>query len=278
MSTTRDAPNAARNNGASYQPPHCVNGAVITVSSIPCASTSSDKARLLGVRMSAADRFEAWLISLWAPTGVLGRRLGAYATQLIVLAPSLCILMMGGLVFGFSSLYPVLYDLGVFQDACGAHAQCEDTTRQCCDAQFERYTLLSSVALFAADGTFALYGELMDRRGPRDCFIVGMALCAFGFFVLGANAYAHLDALWYVGFVGLGVAGPGVFMGCLSLGQKYPRLEPVITAFAASMFDSSSIVFLLFQLLYLQAGLGLGAIALLWCAPRVPSRLSQPGA
>jgi len=104
----------------------------------------------------------------------------------------------------------------------------------------------------------------MDRRGPRTCFLVGLGLCVLGFVTLAVNAHVNADGLWYLGFVFLGVAGPGVFMGCLSLGQKYPRLEPVITAFAASMFDSSSIVFLLFQLLYLQAGLGLGTIALVW--------------
>lgn len=35
-----------------------------------------------------------------------------------VVLSGLCVLMMGGLVFGISSLYPVLYREGVYEDQC----------------------------------------------------------------------------------------------------------------------------------------------------------------
>jgi len=128
---------------SSTAPPSSRNGSCCQS---PCGSTSlnaqtlqpvhNDKVALLKEDpQSALDRIERRLVALWFPTGVLGRSLGGYASQLIVLGSSVCILTMGGLVFGFSSLYPVLYDLGVFRDACGSSCDNDDPTRQCCDAQ-----------------------------------------------------------------------------------------------------------------------------------------------
>ena len=49
----------------------------------------------------------------------------------------------------------------------------------------------------------------MDRLGPRSCFFAGGLLCALGFLALGFNVHLRADPLWYLGFVSLGVAGPG---------------------------------------------------------------------
>ena len=81
-----------------------------------------------------------------------------HACGLVTLS-SLCVLMMGGLVFGFSSIFPVLYTERVFVESCGEEAAraCRAegaTTSKCCNRQFEQYSLMSSAALFAADGVF----------------------------------------------------------------------------------------------------------------------------
>ena len=98
----------------------------------------------------------------------------ARACGLVTLS-SLCVLMMSGLVFGFSSIFPVLYTQRVFVDSCGEDAarECRDegvTTSKCCDRQFEQYSLMSSAALFAADGVFVFCARrppARPRTGPR---------------------------------------------------------------------------------------------------------------
>jgi len=95
-----------------------------------------------------------------------------------------------------------------------------------------------------------LYGELGDRAGPRYCFGVGACLSWFGFILLATSARVGMDVSWYAATFFMGASGPGVFMGCLFLGEKYPQLHAVISAVAASMWDASALVLMLFNLVY----------------------------
>lgn len=54
-----------------------------------------------------------------------------------ILLSGVCVLSLGGVVFGFSSLYPVLYRELVFVDSCGSTTkdQCSGQTTKCCDNQ-----------------------------------------------------------------------------------------------------------------------------------------------
>ena len=165
---------------------------------------------------------------------------------------------MGGVIFGIASLYPVLYYEGALESSsCGTPAL-DDTgaacaarmESQCCDAQQLKYTSITSVALFAADGAMLAYGELGDRLGPRACFGTGAGLAWLGLLLLGLGAKTGSDLLWLASLLCIGVSGPGVFMGCLFLGERYPRLHAVISAVGAAMWDASALVFRLFAMLY----------------------------
>ena len=134
-----------------------------------------------------------------------------------------------------------------------------------------QYTTITSIALFAADGAMLAYGELGDRLGPRACFGVGAVLAWFGMLLLSLAARTGLNELWYMALFSIGVSGPGVFMGCLFLGEKYPPLRAVVSAVGAAMWDGSALVLKLFELAYFSsaptgepASFGLGSIALCW--------------
>uniref|UniRef100_A0A7S3SUY6 Uncharacterized protein n=1 Tax=Emiliania huxleyi TaxID=2903 RepID=A0A7S3SUY6_EMIHU len=186
----------------------------------------------------------------------------------------LSVFTLGGLCFGFDSVYPVLYSSGAFLDLCAADeaAACaarsgEERQRSCCKAQASSFVSLSSVSLFAADGVMVAYGELMDRRGARWCISVALCLVCTGLALLsiaGSLGASSPAALWWIAFPLIGLAGPGVFMAALSFGELFPNLESVIAPLAASMFDGSAFVFLLWKLLFLRAGLPLSAIAAAW--------------
>ena len=159
---------------------------------------------------------------------------------------------MGGVIFGIASLYPVLYYEGALEaSSCGTDDACDARMdSQCCDAQQLKYTSITSVALFAADGAMLAYGEIGDRFGPRACFGTGAGLAWLGLFLLGLGARTGNDFLWLTSLLCIGVSGPGVFMGCLFLGERYPRLHAVISAAGAAMWDASALVFRLFAMLY----------------------------
>ena len=203
-----------------------------------------------------------------------------WTSLLTVLVAGVAIFVMGGIVPGLNSLYPVLYVEGLFVSHCTTAQQehCQEIAHNrsahtivCCGAQDEMLTLMSSVALFATDGVMLLYGELLDRKGARVCCGVALMLSWLGFVLISVNgAFWRADLLYVISFFCIGVAGPGIFMSCLSFGECYPRLQPVITALAASMWDTSSVVFLLFSEMYFAGGLPLHLITAVWLAVIVP--------
>jgi MFS family permease len=179
---------------------------------------------------------------------------------------ALSIFTMGGIIFGIGSIYPVLYfERALEGPSCGVvfvdndgrgwthPEECEDSRRRvaCCPAQKLKFTAITSIALFAADGGMLMYGELGDRLGPRACFGTGMVLFWVGLsFLAMASLHVDTESYWYLAFFFIGVSGPGIFMGSMFLGEKYPRVRPIISAVAASMWDGSALVFKFFEMWY----------------------------
>ena len=84
---------------------------------------------------------------------------------LSVAAAGISVFTMGGLCFGFDSIYPVLYSSGAFVDYCPAEqaAICSARTDEqrwlsCCDSQVSAIVSVTSVSLFGADGVMVLPG------------------------------------------------------------------------------------------------------------------------
>ena len=193
---------------------------------------------------------------------------------LAIALSGLAVLVMGGIVPGLNSIYGVLHVEKVFRSQCTqaqqdkcANIPAGPNMQPCCQEQDYALTVFSTAALFSSDGVMLLYGELLDRKGPRWCLGVGVAMSWLGFALLSLNDASfgfHSDALWCVAFILVGAAGPGVFMGCLTFGECFPLYQPIFTAVCASMWDTSSCIFLLFSSLYFDAHLPFSVIALVW--------------
>ena len=183
--------------------------------------------------------------------------------------PLLCVFFVGGLPYGISALFPVLFSEGVFVEQCGAEraeqCQFDASPKKCCDTQVLTFTLLSSVAMLPSDALVALYGEFVDRRGPRKTFLVGMAFALSGLALLALNARIKLEALWYASFFCIGACGPGVFFSVLFLTEKHPTLQALIPSLASATNDASAISFFLFNVLYFDGHLSLTIISVVWC-------------
>ena len=118
---------------------------------------------------------------------------------------TLAVLCLSGLCFGFNALYPLLYHEGVMVGRC-PRARAEEclaagNATECCSDQLESYTLMTQLSFFAQDGVMLVYGEIMDRRGPRAALASACMICNVALATLLAGSFnVSIDLLWYVGF------------------------------------------------------------------------------
>eukprot|EP00966_Prymnesium_polylepis_P052795 1222722-Prymnesium_polylepis.1 len=171
----------------------------------------------------------------------------------------ICTFSMGGVIFGASSIIPVLYRHGYWRSLCGAEAAaaCAATQQhvECCDAQLVRLSVVISTCFFLCDFSAAPWGELADRMGPRTCLLGATTLSVFGLLLLGLSATdssGGSDALTTAGLLAIAIAGPGVFnggyVGSLALIGDDNLLKAALAACSAAVFDGSALVFMLLQL------------------------------
>ena len=176
----------------------------------------------------------------------------------VVFAACLSTFAMGGVVFGISSLYPLLYSQGFYRTVCHESdaeevcAEHEQYGRKCCEEQFVRFSLVASGTFFLVDAAAAPWGELADRMGGRLCLLIAALVSVGGFFMLGVGAFFEDDTMESWALMALGLAGPGAFnggyIGSLELiGDAAPELKATLTSFSAAAFDGSALVFMIFQ-------------------------------
>ena len=110
-----------------------------------------------------------------APIIMRARSVRLSRTHFDVAIAVFAIFCMAGVVFGVSSLYPILYQQGLFHSSCsavesfGQHHCSEDAQRRtkCCPSQFVMFSLISSSAFFAIDVSAAFWSALISRDQPR---------------------------------------------------------------------------------------------------------------
>lgn len=182
-----------------------------------------------------------------------------------ILFPCVCTFSMGGIIFGASSIIPVLYRHGYWLSLCDAAkaAKCEqgESHTECCEPQLVRLSMVISLCFFLCDFSAAPWGELADRQGPRVCLIAAVACSVLGMTLLGISTMDPAgcsNALTTLGLVAVAVAGPGVFnggyVGALSMIGEDASLKAVLASCSAAVFDGSALVFMLLNLA--QSALG----------------------
>mmetsp|Transcript_27605 Transcript_27605/g.66891 ORF Transcript_27605/g.66891 Transcript_27605/m.66891 type:complete len:543 (+) Transcript_27605:3-1631(+) len=176
-----------------------------------------------------------------------------------IVFPCICTFSMGGIIFGASSIIPVLYRHGYWISLCNAAkaATCKahQSHIECCEQQLVRLSMIISLCFFLCDFSAAPWGELADRRGPRICLISATAVSVLGMSLLGLSTIDPTgcsNTLTTIGLVALAVAGPGVFnggyVGSLSMIGEDPDLKAILASCSAAVFDGSALVFMLLQM------------------------------
>lgn len=92
-------------------------------------------------------------------------------------------------------------------------------------------------------------GSVLDAYGPRVCAGIGSLLLAAGSLLM---AFAHtlpFDA-YIPGYLFIACGSPFVFISCFHLSNAFPRHSGLILSTITGAFDCSSVVFMIFRLLY----------------------------
>lgn len=153
-----------------------------------------------------------------------------------------------GIVFGFAALKPILIKEGVYRDRCEQDEL--DAGVEVCLKQDLRLNLFFSLASTTANVSALPVGALLDRYGPRICFLVG-SLCLAAGSVLMSLAFSVDEFDGYLlGNFFLALGGTFIFLPSFQIANAFPPYAGSIVATVTGAFDASAAVFLFYRLAY----------------------------
>ncbi len=169
-----------------------------------------------------------------------------YAAQ--VLAVVLACWFASGIVFGFAALKPILIKEGVYKDLCTQEELDEEV--EVCYEQDLRLNFFFSLASTTANVSALLVGTLLDRYGPRVCYLVGSACLAAGSIIMSLAFQIDEFDGYTIGNFFLALGGTFVFLPSFQIANAFPKYGGTIVALVTGAFDASAAVYLFYRLAY----------------------------
>ncbi|KAI5780092.1 major facilitator superfamily domain-containing protein [Geopyxis carbonaria] len=159
-------------------------------------------------------------------------------------------LLAAGIIFGYAALKPILIAEGVYRDRCTPSEATSDIP--VCLQQEIALNLMFTIAAVATNVCALLVGTVLDQYGPRVSGIIGSFL-----FACGCLGFAFAEQLSHTGvdpyipaYLLLAIGGPFIFIPSFHLANAFPRRSGLVLSMLTGAFDSSSAVFLGYQLFY----------------------------
>lgn len=169
-----------------------------------------------------------------------------YAAQ--VLTVVLACWFASGIVFGFAALKPILIKEGVYRDLCTQQELDEDV--EVCFEQDLRLNFFFSLASTTANVSALLVGTILDRYGPKVCYLVGSACLAAGSIIMSLAFQIDEFDGYTIGNFFLAFGGTFVFLPSFQIANAFPMYSGTIVALVTGAFDASAAVYLFYRLAY----------------------------
>lgn len=119
-----------------------------------------------------------------------------------------------------------------------------------CYEQDLRLNFFFSLASTTTNISALPVGTLLDRYGPRLCYIVGCICLALGSTLMSyAFAIAAFDGYAVANFF-LALGGTFIFVPSFQIANAFPKYSGMIVALVTGAFDASAAVFLFYRLAY----------------------------
>ncbi|KAJ4315994.1 hypothetical protein N0V94_005686 [Neodidymelliopsis sp. IMI 364377] len=165
-----------------------------------------------------------------------------------VFATVLACWFASGIVFGFAALKPILIKEGVYRNLCTQEELDEDI--EVCYEQDLHLNFFFSLASTTANVSALLVGTMLDRYGPRVCFLVGSACLAAGSIIMSLAFQIDEFDGYTIGNFFLALGGTFVFLPSFQIANAFPKYGGSIVALVTGAFDASAAVFLFYRLAY----------------------------
>ena len=165
-----------------------------------------------------------------------------------VVAVVLACWFASGIVFGFAALKPILIKEGVYKDLCTQEELDEEV--EVCYEQDLRLNFFFSLASTTANVSALLVGTILDRYGPRVCYLVGSACLAAGSIIMSLAFQIDEFDGYTIGNFFLALGGTFVFLPSFQIANAFPKYSGTIVALVTGAFDASAAVYLFYRLAY----------------------------
>lgn len=165
-----------------------------------------------------------------------------------MLAVVLACWFASGIVFGFAALKPILIKEGVYKDLCTQEELDEEV--EVCYEQDLRLNFFFSLASTTANVSALLVGTMLDRYGPRVCYLIGSACLAAGSIVMSLAFQIDEFDGYTIGNFFLALGGTFVFLPSFQIANAFPKYSGTIVALVTGAFDASAAVYLFYRLAY----------------------------
>lgn len=192
------------------------------------------------------------------------------------------ILFAGGPIFGFAALKPVLVAEKVYESLCDVSSDAklggiydytlkpdafasltmrivsksEESRVAKCTAQDLKLNMMFTVAAVLTNVTALLIGRILDKYGPRVCGLTGAFFiflsCLIFIFskqITESSFLSFMDPYMF-GYSFLALGGPFTYISSFHLSNSFPNISGTILAILIGAFDTSSALFLVYELIY----------------------------
>ena len=169
-----------------------------------------------------------------------------YTAQVLVVV--LACWFASGIVFGFAALKPILIKEGVYKDLCTQQELDEDV--EVCYEQDLRLNFFFSLASTTANVSALVVGTMLDRYGPKVCYLIGSACLAAGSIIMSLAFQIDEFDGYTIGNFFLALGGTFVFLPSFQIANAFPKYGGTIVALVTGAFDASAAVYLFYRLAY----------------------------
>ncbi|KAJ4288564.1 hypothetical protein N0V90_011801 [Kalmusia sp. IMI 367209] len=153
-----------------------------------------------------------------------------------------------GIVFGFAALKPILISEGVFRDLCTPDEL--EKGVEVCFEQDLRLNFFFSLASTTANLSALPVGTLLDRYGPKLCFLLGCVCLAAGSILMSLAFQIEEFDGYTIGNFFLALGGNFIFLPSFQIANAFPKYAGTIVALVTGAFDASAAIFLFCRLIY----------------------------
>jgi MFS family permease len=191
-------------------------------------------------------------VSVSLPEAAVSEQTRSHSRIAQVVTTVLACWFASGIVFGFAALKPILISEGVYSNLCRQDEL--DAGVEVCYEQDLHLNFFFSLASTTANISALPIGHILDRYGPKVCFLLGSLCLAVGSLLMSlAFQVAGFDGYTFANFF-LALGGTFIFLPSFQIANAFPRYAGLIVATVTGAFDASAAVFLFYRLVYEATG------------------------